>query len=127
MIQFQNNFTTPEQSKRLLELGVPADSADCIISTEISVIVIPNGVTYSEYSFSTDTPCWSVGRLIEILSHCYNWTDSCEDNFTGGALCIPRYTHQTNYKGGAIGYIINQMEAQLKTKVKLLDFSKLEE
>lgn len=26
--RLQNNFTTPEQSKRLLELGVPADSAD---------------------------------------------------------------------------------------------------
>ena len=29
MKQLQNNFTTPEQSKRLLELDVPADSADC--------------------------------------------------------------------------------------------------
>ena len=28
MKTLQNNFTTPEQSKRLLELGVPADSAD---------------------------------------------------------------------------------------------------
>ena len=26
--KLQNNFTTPEQSKRLLELSVPADSAD---------------------------------------------------------------------------------------------------
>lgn len=26
--RLQNNFTTPEQSKRLLKLGVPADSAD---------------------------------------------------------------------------------------------------
>ena len=29
--KLQNNFTTPEQSKRLLELGVPADSADCYL------------------------------------------------------------------------------------------------
>ena len=28
MKNLQNNFTTPEQSKRLLELGVPEDSAD---------------------------------------------------------------------------------------------------
>lgn len=27
--KLQNNYTTPKQSKRLLELGVPADSADC--------------------------------------------------------------------------------------------------
>ena len=30
MAKLQNNFTAPEQSKRLLELGVPADSADCV-------------------------------------------------------------------------------------------------
>ena len=30
MSKLQNDFTTREQSKRLLELGVPADSADCI-------------------------------------------------------------------------------------------------
>ena len=29
--KLQNNFTTPEQSKRLLKLGVPADSADCVL------------------------------------------------------------------------------------------------
>ncbi len=31
MKQLQNNFTSPEQSKRLLELGLPADSADCVL------------------------------------------------------------------------------------------------
>ena len=30
MKNLQNNFTTQEQSKMLLELGVPADSSDCI-------------------------------------------------------------------------------------------------
>lgn len=33
--KLQNNFTTPEQSKRLLKLGVPADSADCGIVEDI--------------------------------------------------------------------------------------------
>ena len=28
-MKLQNNFTTTEQSKRLLELGVPAWTADC--------------------------------------------------------------------------------------------------
>ncbi len=28
MKKLQSNFTTPEQSKRLLEMGVPTDSAD---------------------------------------------------------------------------------------------------
>ena len=30
MIIFQNNFTTPEQSKRLLELGLPIESANIV-------------------------------------------------------------------------------------------------
>lgn len=30
MKKLHNDFTTPEQSKRLLELGVPADSADML-------------------------------------------------------------------------------------------------
>lgn len=29
MKKLQNNYTTPEQSKRLLELGIPAWTADC--------------------------------------------------------------------------------------------------
>lgn len=71
MKQLQNNFTTPEQSKRLLELGVPADSADCYYRDFSSsrVRLIPN-VREMDDNFGIDTnfliPCWSVGRLIEI-------------------------------------------------------------
>ena len=80
--KLQNNFTTPEQSKRLLELGVPADSADCYLNGD-SVIVL-NGRTFQEnydedldlaklnlMEFPHYLPCWSVGRLIEIYELCY--------------------------------------------------------
>lgn len=80
MKKLQNNFTTPEQSKRLLELGVPAWTADCFrwdfmnsfdvsednrYSTSISVLCF-------EYQrgFYDKLPCWSVGRLIEIYLLC---------------------------------------------------------
>ena len=39
MKKLQCNFTTPEQSKRLLELGVPADSADCFHPTNLQKIL----------------------------------------------------------------------------------------
>lgn len=90
MKKLQNNFTTPEQSKRLLELGVPADSADCYYSHYIKTYA------HSEYTeilwhrprFITEDnnpnwnarlidgtqtymPCWSVGRLIEIMLICH--------------------------------------------------------
>ena len=72
MKKLQNNFTTPEQSKWLLELGVPADSADMYYKhTMLTPYVFANGVLFSIYSVAEDiTPCWSVGRLIEIAFIC---------------------------------------------------------
>ena len=67
MSKLQCNFTTLEQSKRLIELGLPVDSADCYYTAYglISVIMPTTG----DIPFLREigcTPCWSVGRLIEI-------------------------------------------------------------
>jgi len=85
MIQLQNDFTTPEQSKRLLELGVPADSADMLWDGHIdsSERWVPDSYPrYLEHPYSVEIecdselyishvlPCWSVGRLIEIHTAC---------------------------------------------------------
>jgi hypothetical protein len=49
MRKLQNNFTTPEQSKRLLELGVPVDSADCIAH------IVDNGIdAYEDFVLKGD-------------------------------------------------------------------------
>ena len=76
MKTLQNNFTTIEQSKRLLELGVPADSADMYYQNALpEPKVIPVGRKFQEYTNSIEgamrhiwyfIPCWSVGRLMEI-------------------------------------------------------------
>ena len=75
MIQFQQTFTNAEQSKRLLELGVPADSAD------IALIDTPDS-PYDPYIIGGDMtlrqrlregqglPSWSIGRLMEIYDTC---------------------------------------------------------
>ena len=89
MKTLQNNFTTPEQSKRLLELGVPADSADCFYSHYIKTYAHSEHVEIIWFRprFITDDnkpdwsarlidgmqtyiPCWTVGRLIEIRDIC---------------------------------------------------------
>lgn len=68
----QNNFTTPEQSKRLVELGLPADSADCVyelkqIGTQFIMSKTPDIIPSTmRLSWRNRIPCWSVGRLIEI-------------------------------------------------------------
>ena len=73
--KLQNNYTTPEQSKRLLELGVPADSADCFYKEPYTIVnVLRNCDEFSYYCGDIDrnvdylkyTPCWSAGRLMEI-------------------------------------------------------------
>ena len=78
MKQLQDNFTTIEQSKRLLELGVPADSANCYWQFRSDTLAEDWGyrcyigtspaIKDNLYSFRNGytIPCWSVGRLIEI-------------------------------------------------------------
>ena len=60
--KLRSNFTTPEQSKRLLEIGVPTWTADCYYN-EYGKMEIKNTALDILY-----TPCWSVGRLIEVLA-----------------------------------------------------------
>lgn len=72
--QLQNNFTTPEQSKRLLELGVPSDSADCYYTSYGAITVIPDGGYDDKRIFLQEvgcTLCWSVGQLLYIFDKCY--------------------------------------------------------
>ena len=69
-----NNFTTREQSMHLLKIGVPDYSADCYYDkksflgdrNQIYVLNEDEYVVNDEYSL----PCWSTGRIIEILTIC---------------------------------------------------------
>jgi hypothetical protein len=122
MKKLRSNFTTTEQSKRLLELGVPADSADMYYHTDIGFTrfysepeVIPSCELFSTGNsvYIYDIPCWSVGRLMEIFDICCansDYNDLCNTQ------CVP-----DEY----VAYIIGCYERA--TDNKLLDFSKLEE
>ena len=84
MKKLQNDFTTPEQSKRLLELGVPSDSADCEYICENDKQVYVLNMTFSELKAQLGNnnilPCWSAGRLIEIFELCSGvlWQDTAQ-------------------------------------------------
>lgn len=82
-MELQSNFTTPEQTKRLLELGVPANSADCYYNDifcksdwQNAPIYIRQSVSEIDSHFFENAhaghvyPCWSVGKLMEILKTC---------------------------------------------------------
>jgi Tol biopolymer transport system component len=107
MKTLQNNFTTTEQSKGLLKLGVPADSADCYYLD----------LGLGEYSdkpycgFNADEfPCWSVGRLNEIFK-------ICSDNQIE--------IYDLDLKGTQIERAMQAFENY--AKYNWLDFSKLED
>ena len=85
MKTLQNNFTTPEESKKLLELGVPVLTADCYFYVQEingrNVCDTPNLVPYGMGEFGLRhwwtnrnnaryIPCWSAGRLIVIYETC---------------------------------------------------------
>lgn len=124
--KLQRNFTNPEQSKRLLELGVPAWTADlyfyeegCISNNDEPSGVIPYDEVYEDNSKETmfssyvELPCWSVGRLMEIFDICcplFDYNDWCNTR------CVPN-----EY----VAYIIGCYERA--TDNKDLEFSKLEE
>ena len=121
MIQLQNDFTTPEQSKRLLELGVPADSADCYTTTNNGHVFVLN-LLFSEFienivavGFNNPDaylPCWSVGQLIWIYNKCVDF-----DLDDGAAIVI--FTQEESP--------IVQMMEMFEDKIGIMDFSKLEE
>lgn len=64
MSKLQNDFTTKQQSEKLLALGMPRLSANFYYDDENEVQIVrdPEFELQSKGYF----PCWSVGRLIEI-------------------------------------------------------------
>ena len=124
MKKLQNNYTTPEQSDRLLELGVPVDSADCYYQNALpEPKIITSDRKFQEYIDSrTGTnreiwyfkPCWSVGRLIEIICNCHIITNQLVENW----ICCDKNTN-------LIELLIGDIE--MYTNVQHIDFSKLEE
>lgn len=113
MKTLQNDLTTPEQSKRLIELGVPKNSANHYYGKGGKLRYIDGTIPYSLLWVTGCTPCWSVGRLIEVLHITYkqDWREYLY-------LC----TTETCRKG-----LINQIMAYLEKYNKDHDFSKLEE
>lgn len=91
MIELKPLFTTQEQSKRLLKLGVPAETADLKFVPHRTFnnyfLADPaDGLDDSHIFYQEDPsvnwtglsegdiPCWSIGRLFQILSICYGHT-----------------------------------------------------
>lgn len=119
----QNNLITPEQSKRLLELGVPADSADCTFKKRIE----DGGYSVYWTAYLEDftgpvkadsiLPCWSVGRLMEIIDNC----TICDVKDWDGIVYPSTKKVKQDLGLTYIEFLIQSIECS----IDVLDFSKL--
>lgn len=130
--QLQNNFTTPDQSKRLLELGVPAWTADCYyyeeggISKDCTPNIVPFGEVWTDDSTETmfssyvDIPCWSALRLMEIIDIC-----ALEESFDPNTNEYPSTIKIMNKLHiSYIEYLVKTIERAVQ--LDIIDFTKLE-
>lgn len=123
MKTLQQNFTTQTQSKRLLELGVPANSADLYSSLGFeNLIWVRNTKNELSEDFfdalingkSANIPIWSTGRLAEIYK-------IISMDYIVDELLLNWSPFEYSY----IEYIIDKLIEN--TNRGLVDFSKLEE
>lgn len=113
MKDFQLDYTTPEQSKWLLGLGVPALSANIVCLSTPDSPYDPYIVDDDNKKFLTNgkgLPCWSVGRLIEIYHICDK--PGCTFSFN---VCFPNLVSEMIH------------EISLAKERGWIDFSKLED
>ena len=112
MEKLKQNYTTPEQAKRLLVIGVSADSSDMCWTTNGGFpFKFPRCVPYKMFQEKEHhIPCWSVGRLIEILSKTYKF-----------------HTNRSYIYDLVNDYSCNEWinEIEIRMKDNSLDFSKL--
>lgn len=140
-MKLQNNFTSPEQSRRLLELGLPADSADCywhfirrnehaLLRTELRWLEPPYVDKYTAFvdmavghdkyranRLKTYLPCWSVGRLIEISIICG----------IGDKVPTELYINKYSLEPLLVENIIHRLEMVADLSVNDISFSRLED
>ena len=112
MKTLQNDLTTIEQSKRLLEIGVPKDSANHYYGKDGKLHYIDGTIPYSLLWETGCTLCWSVGRLIDIITICR------EEIYT--RLLFSRVDDHTNIEN-----LIHYISAEIENGH--VDFSKLED
>ena len=144
MKELQNNFTTPEQSKKLLNLGVPADSADMYYEQYSEGVVyvgevgdVPQGKTFYIHEPSLrhinpeGTWTWKDGERIDLSGKVDELRKTDIPCWSVGRL-IEIYIIA---RGLDTAYLpIERTEDMIKYLIRLyeektkdLDFSKLEE
>ena len=110
----KNNYTTVEQSNRLVELGLPVDSADLMQITDADgnefIMMANDSTQISELVESNPDeviPIWSVGRLIEIYAIAMD-SDFIEFDTYANSPCV-----------------LTELLEKFENSIDLLDFTRL--
>ena len=114
-MKLKNNYTTVEQSKRLVEyFGLPVESADLMQITDVDgyeFIVAANDSTQIHDLVESNPdeviPIWSVGRLIEIYAIAMD-SDAIEFDTYANSPCV-----------------LSELMEKFESSINLLDFTRL--
>lgn len=142
------SFTNPDQSRRLLELGVEKNSADCYYDMyKMLDDTIIHVMTANEKDIASKTdafwrvryPCWSVGQLIEVLREVTNYEfgdfhthltniivndDVVETLMRGIQMELPRYKrYQERKKEESKASAVPQKKSGVSHDVEVLSFA----
>lgn len=91
------NYTSIEQSKKLLELGLSPESADCMWeqhNTESPYITVKPHTTLGRSIGAHAIPCWSVGALIALLP----LGTTIHSHFTSVGVAYEIYTEKERFE-----------------------------
>ena len=89
-MKLQHDYTTKEQALRLKAAGLPAETADCMLTIcdeagtdDLVTLISEKGEPGENWDYFMDEdafPCWSLGRMIELatkmLEHVWEVTKS---------------------------------------------------
>lgn len=102
-------YTTIEQSKKLLELGMSPESADMLYTWDIdnkTYYPLPI-IDDKEHDFPSGLSCWSVGALLELVPIDELWTEN-RDGST--KYCIIHSWYQSEWYDTIIEAAIDMIE-----------------
>lgn len=84
-----NYYTSKEQSKKLLELGLNPNTADMFLASD--VVICEPYITKTEFETLTPAykgaiPCWSLGALLQVIP------PITKHGMFGDEVCLPTLT-----------------------------------
>lgn len=107
------NYTSVEQSKHLLELGLSPETADIFLPCYGGNDYAENRPYFREHVYAPDKedlPCWSVGALLNLMPpYLFEWDRGID---------LQIYPHLNKKHGWIVSYMPNNVESMQRDKFR---------